>query len=153
MKIKKVSQIAGLLASVLNIKTESDKDTYSCNYINSLYDELFYKDGESFEMTHASTSGLITSGNESVRFTIPVSKRLDNIKSVTINTLIAGIRHAAGKYICNDNTDLKTIGNLSVRISSPTSVSVDLTLSTVSDLANNAPLSVLMQNCKLTFNE
>ena len=34
MIIEKIQQSVGLLANVFGIKTNSDKDTYSCNYIN-----------------------------------------------------------------------------------------------------------------------
>lgn len=36
MRIKKVSQTAGLVGSVVNSQSESNSDTYSCNYINSI---------------------------------------------------------------------------------------------------------------------
>lgn len=36
MRIKKVSQTAGLVGSVVNTQSESNKDTYSCDYINGL---------------------------------------------------------------------------------------------------------------------
>lgn len=36
MRIKKVSQVAGLVGSVVNSQSESNKDTYSCDYINGL---------------------------------------------------------------------------------------------------------------------
>lgn len=35
MKIKKTTQATGVIASVKQSKTESDTDTYSCNYINA----------------------------------------------------------------------------------------------------------------------
>lgn len=34
MKIKKVAQTPGVVATVSNSKIDSDKDTYSCNYLN-----------------------------------------------------------------------------------------------------------------------
>ena len=34
MRIKKVSQTAGLIGSVVNSQSSSNKDTYSCDYIN-----------------------------------------------------------------------------------------------------------------------
>lgn len=36
MRIKKVSQTAGLVGSVVNSQSESNKDTYSCDYINGI---------------------------------------------------------------------------------------------------------------------
>lgn len=36
MRIKKISQVAGVIASVMNSFKESETDTYSCNYINDL---------------------------------------------------------------------------------------------------------------------
>lgn len=36
MRIKKISQVAGVIASVMNNFKESETDTYSCNYINDL---------------------------------------------------------------------------------------------------------------------
>lgn len=35
MRIKKVSQTAGLVGSVVNSQSESNSDTYSCDYINN----------------------------------------------------------------------------------------------------------------------
>lgn len=36
MRIKKVSQTAGLVGSIVNTQSESNKDTYSCDYINNI---------------------------------------------------------------------------------------------------------------------
>ena len=36
MKIRKIQQSSGVVANVAQTKTNSDTDTYSCNYINNL---------------------------------------------------------------------------------------------------------------------
>lgn len=42
MRIKKISQVAGVIASVMNSFKESETDTYSCNYLNSLQGKLLW---------------------------------------------------------------------------------------------------------------
>ena len=45
MKIKKKSQSVGILGKILNIISNSDKDTYSCDYINNC---ISYSTDETF---------------------------------------------------------------------------------------------------------
>lgn len=42
MKIKKKSQSVGVLGKILNIFSNSDKDTYSCNYVNGLAGKILW---------------------------------------------------------------------------------------------------------------
>lgn len=151
MRIKKISQIAGLLASVLNVKTESNSDTYSCNYINDLYDALFYKDNEVFNVGNLSCAGLLTTDRTSVHFNIVTDKRLDNINNITINSLKCEIRHADGGYIIGGE-ELTTIGTLAVIKTSKNILRVKLDLNTKSTFTNNCPVDVRIMSGSIKFN-
>lgn len=61
MKIRKKTQIAGLLASVLNVKAQSNSDTYSCNYINEKLRDTGWKTATLLD--GFSQNALASSGN------------------------------------------------------------------------------------------
>lgn len=43
MKIRKIATSIGVVGKILNSKTTSDKDTYSCDYINGVQGTILYK--------------------------------------------------------------------------------------------------------------
>lgn len=81
MRIKKVSQSAGLIANVSNTQSDSTTDTYSCDYINGLLQTT----------TETITIGTINAGSGLYDQTRPIT-----IPSGYIPIAIAGYSIAGG---------------------------------------------------------
>lgn len=98
MRIRKQFDSVQKEGKVLNTKSTSQSDTYSCNYIN---DAIFCKSGETIQMTDTyDCGGFVTSGGADIWFSIPIGKRLDNVSSVTVNSISITVR-TNGNYLDN----------------------------------------------------
>ena len=61
MKIRKIQQSSGVVADVAQTKTNSDTDTYSCNYINNLVKTVeVYNDTRYLNVGNADTHNILT---------------------------------------------------------------------------------------------
>ena len=115
--------------------------------------DIYYKDGDTFtNLSYIACTGHLTASSKSVYFTLPVEKKLDNIKSITINSISASVRHADGAYIAQG--DLKTLGTIAASKSTNNLLRFKFDLTTAATTAaNNAPLAVDIIDIKLTFNK
>lgn len=121
--------------------------------IASLINDFYYKDGDAFQVSNElNCAGMLSSGRKGIYFTIPVEKNLKNITSITINSLVAQIRHSTGGYIAN-NVELSTLGTYQAYKSSNNTIEVVFTLNTASSFTNNLPVVVSIGSCRITFNE
>lgn len=96
--------------------------------------------------------GYLTGSAQSIRFSIAVPKRLDNISSVTINTLNVAIRKSNGGYLING--DVLTESNLTVTayVCEPNYIDFYIANSGVYDGTNNTPIGVAINSLNMTFN-
>ena len=78
MKIRKIAPSVGILGKILNIFSNSDKDTYSCNYINNAIKEVY-----SEEETVVGT----WMGKPLYRKVIARNKSITNGSSITVSSL------------------------------------------------------------------
>ncbi|MBQ1793705.1 MAG: hypothetical protein II006_03525 [Peptostreptococcaceae bacterium] len=84
------------------LETTNKSDLVSA--INEIYDDLYYKPGESYTVpVYTPSVGFLTGGNKTLNFAIQVPKSLKNISSISINgSLIIDIRIPAGGYIAQN---------------------------------------------------
>ena len=115
-------------------------------------DALFYKDGDTFtNIGYLACIGHLTSSQKSIYFTLPFEKRLDNINSITVNSISANIRHANGGYVAQG--DLTTLGTVSVSKSTNNILRIRFDLTTASTVPNNSLLAVDISDIDITFNK
>lgn len=115
-------------------------------------DDIYYKNGDTFtNISNIACIGHLTSSSKDILFTLPVEKRLDNISSITINSISANIRHADGGYIVQG--DLASFGTITSSKSTNNLLRIRLDLTTATTLENNVPLAVDISNINITFNE
>lgn len=146
------------IGNLTNLQTPTTDDLVSA--INSLHDEMFYKDGDTYEIQSDYTgfAGLITGGTTSMRFTIPLPKKLTNISSITVNTLTLNVRLSSGGYLVASNTNF-----LASAYTVTTTVPADNLLviivqksSAFTGATNNSPIvvtGIAGSGIKVTFNE
>lgn len=135
--------------------TKSEVDTLIQNSLNNA---LYYKAGDTIDWSNLdnniTVSGVLTGGQKTITFTIPLPKRLDNVFSANLSSLILNIRKPSGGYLpsvagytpLTDTTATVTCsfanGNLLV-------ISIIRT-DTFSEI-NNVPLSISIDTMSLTF--
>lgn len=122
-----------------------------------LYNELYYKAGDTFSGGTGQvdgcivTNGCLTTSRKSIYFSLVMPKRLNNISTITITSMKAGIRGADGGYIVPLNTDLSTVGTVSAFKACDNIISFWLSLTTESTQTNNIPVSVMIYSMSLSF--
>lgn len=120
------------------------------NAISELVDNLFYKSGELFEASNLICIGHLTSSSKQVVFSIPTEKKLDNINTISINSMVANIRHPDGGYIVNGN-ELTTIGTVTATKGTNNIIRAVFSLTTASNLENNCPVSIDIRSSVIEF--
>lgn len=143
----------------------SDGKTYTVlhsenynNYSPNL-SELYYKVGETIEFTDGIFHGYTTDSNRKIYLIIPLSKRLDKINSVTINSMTGHIRNSGGYAVQssikdggNDFTSYTIAPTIITEGSSKVSSSIKLLITGKTwDLTNNAAVSFVPVSFKMTF--
>lgn len=163
-ELSTITYTANLGSAIPNIALHKDGvgimgkyDTTEGGYLQirgkDIFSRLFYQDNDTFEvLTELNCIGMLSGGRKGVYFTIPVEKKLDFINRFTINSLICQIRHSDGGYIAN-NVELSSIGTLAIAKSSNNTLYVVLTLTIATSMTNNAPVTVSIESCRITFNE
>ncbi len=132
---------------------EEGIDTNNNNY-ESLLNELYYKEGDTFEnKKNIVTNGFISSSATQLVFCIPVEKSLKNIKSFTVDKMIVGVRHADGGYAIQEYNELTNDGFYhDLQIATNNLIYIDF-VSNKSYFTNNSTISVVIKECKITFHE
>jgi len=166
MRIKKVSKTTATSAQVVDGYSESTTDTYSCNYINemqeniensikALYDDLFFKPGDVYNVNTVHCAGFITSSTKNVSFTFFLPKRMDNVNSVTVTAGTIVIRGIAGyvddTYNNPINLATTTMGK-AFYIANSNTIRISVSKSSVFENAtNNTPVAVATSGLVLSF--
>lgn len=121
--------------------------------INLINDELYYKDKEVVTLNIIYYSaGLVTGGGSNVRFSMPLQKKLDNIKSVNVQQCVVDIRKSDGGYIIS-NDSVFNYGTLTVYISQLTNtLNLDITFNSPIAAINNSPMTVSIRQFTATLN-
>lgn len=111
--------------------------------------ELYYKNNDTLSIKNLACLGHLTSSKTQIIFNIITEKRLDNISTITINSMTVNVRHSDGGYILN-GIDL-TEGDVSATKS--TNNTIRVVYKTESNFTNNCPLSVDIASAEIKFNE
>ena len=121
--------------------------------------EFFYEPGDTFESDYDTIlNGYVTSGTKNVRLAFPVPKRLDNINSITIESLNAEARCNKG-YLNGQSGTVEYVGNsgytIGVHKSNNNVVNILIIKNSVwTNVDNNTPVVFVVGagGIKLTFN-
>lgn len=121
--------------------------------------EFFYEPGETFECDYDTIlNGYVTSGTKNVRLAFPVPKRLDNINSITIESLNAEARCGKG-YLNSQSGNVEYVGKSGYTIGAHKSNNNVVNILIIKDSAwtnvdNNTPVVFVAGagGIKLTFN-
>ena len=131
---------------------------YSNNAMNqySIYDDIYYKDGDTFTFDTLVVNGLITGGATNVQMSIPLPKRLTNISDATITNFTCRLRGIQG-YL-NSQSSAVNYATTSGYTITPTLRDNVITVSLVKSSAftnatNNTPVAIYFDNIAITFNE
>jgi hypothetical protein len=141
---------------IKSVVNTNDDDT--TNKIN----EFYYQANDTFEIDSSVDTaaavcyqlvGVVTAGQKSIRFTIPVPKSLKNISSVTIDNLTLTIRGVGG-YIQTSGFNYLPYVTTIVIIDEHNIGLYLNTTGTWSGSTNNTPVSISAESghIKLTFN-
>lgn len=160
---------ADQVGTMSNLKT-TDKNLL-VNAINEIYDGIYYKDDDTYEIHEDSlhsaynklyTSGLITGVRKTLIFSIYLPKSLKNISSITVNELKMNVRNVNGSYVeystyVGDGKDwltstyVHTIGKANDNI---VTIAISKANGTeMENTTNNTPQAVEINHIVLTFNE
>ena len=120
---------------------------------------LFYKSGDAFVCDYDTImNGYITSGTKNVRVSLPVPKRLDNISSITVESLNVEGRCNKG-YLNSQSGNVEYVGKSGYTVEANKSnnnvVNILISKSSVwSNVDNNTLVSLVayVGNLKLVFN-
>lgn len=100
----------GTTGQILTKKSNTDYDTEWGDGIDTGNNLLFYQPGDTFECDYDTIlNGYVTSGTKNVRLAFPVPKRLDNINSITIESLNAEARCNKG-YLNSKSGNVEYVG-------------------------------------------
>ena len=121
--------------------------------------EFFYEPGDTFECDYDTIlNGYVTSGTKNVRLAFPVPKRLDNINSITIESLNAEARCNKG-YLNSQSGNVEYVGKSGYTIGVHKSNNNVVNILIIKDSAwtnvdNNTPVVFVAGagGIKLTFN-
>ena len=149
--------------NITDDQTASTYQAYTKSEVDALIqDALYYKAGDTFSFAQSNystfyainTAGLLTTSQRDIVFSIVLPKRLDNISSISVNTLKTNIR-GNGSYIpsgyTNGGTDATTFSTISVQKIIGNIVTIKLYLNTASTVTNNMPLAIEIDEILLTF--
>lgn len=118
--------------------------------IDEMIDNLYYKEGDTYKPAYLLCTGILTSGNKEVIFTMPTEKRMDGISTITCSSLKCQIRHSDGGYIAN-SVELSTLGTLDFTKTTNNTLRIRLIMNNASTLTNNCPVNVYIISGDFTF--
>lgn len=122
-----------------------------------LRDFLYYKSGDTYIKNYGEAintlnlNGCLTTSKQDVFFSLVVPKRLDNISTITVNSIVGGVRGADGGYIISLGTDFSTVSTVSAVKVTENYIGFQLRLNTASTLTNNITTNVMIYSMSLSF--
>lgn len=137
------------IKSVVNSNYSAQLNQYTV-----LYDDIFYKAGDTFSATDIVAGGNITSGSSNVQFSIPLSKNTRDLTGVSITNLTARIRGING-YLNNNSSATNYVGLSGYTVSSTIQnnmISINIAKSSAyTNATNNTPLSIFIDSISISF--
>lgn len=129
------------------------------NYV--LSSNLYYKNGDIYNIIYKDIrpqlAGALTGSKKQIIFSIVVPKSLQNISSVTVNSLKLNIRAADGGYLgassyTEGGTDFLNGYSVTAEVAAENVVGIWIVSDTAFDYTNNITLGIDVGELKLTFN-
>lgn len=127
MRIKKVSQTAGLVGSVVNSQSESNKDTYSCDYINGIntYSTNEINTGKTWIDDKPIYRKVLTGTATTTNTTIDTSANVSSMNIIKIDGWIyksATIQQQIGTYASDGNSSGIYVDNNGLKLLLPSAL-------------------------------
>lgn len=113
-------------------------------------DEQYYKDGDSVTIPKVFVVGAVSSSSTNILFSIVLPKRMTNVKP-TLESAKWFVRHIGGGYIFNGTT-LPDEGTITLE-KFENILSVVVKYSETLQATNNTPVTIELQNLKISFSE
>lgn len=130
--------------------------------ITDLLNNLFYKAGDTFQITNGAqnynVSGMVTSSRRVIMFTIFVPKSLKNISSISCTTLKLNVRGISGyvgadAYVTEGTNFLDGTTVTAKKVSdNAIGITISISSSYYANSTNNTPLNICVENLKLNLN-
>ena len=130
--------------------------------ITELLNNLFYKAGDTFQITNGAqnynVSGMVTSSRRVIMFTIFVPKSLKNISSISCTTLKLNVRGISGyvgadAYVTEGTNFLDGTTVTAKKVSdNAIGITISISSSYYANSTNNTPLNICVENLKLNLN-
>lgn len=119
-------------------------------------DNQYFQPGEVYDVDYGiirPCAGLVTTSTTTVFFELVLPKRLDNVSTITVNTLTGGMRGISG-YVngTSDSSNLRSGYTATAQIVDEYTIRVQVTKSSaMTNTTNNTPVTVSLRAIKLTF--
>lgn len=160
VKISELESASSITSSdVLPIVQNGETKKVSAEtLLSDIYDELYYKSGDTVTFNQVVVSGTVTASAKALIFTLYLPKSIKNITSASINTtaeLVA--RVPSGGYLDNNSDALYfNTGDYSATVSlkeENSTLYIDVRKTTAyTNISNNMPVSITLYNTVITFN-
>lgn len=124
----------------------------------AIYDELFYKPGDTYTLTSAFFSGLLITSSKRILFTVPLPKRLDNINGATFDAMELTCRAETSAssntrtYLPAQNVDYTASGyTISIYAKENNLLSIEIASTTSLGGLNNSEILIQVFDMRITF--
>lgn len=144
---------ANTLYNITDDNTADAYQAYTKSEVDTLIqDALYYKAGDTYTLSSAVIyPSFVTSSGTSIRFCIVTPKRLDNITTITCNTLITSFRKSDGGYVPTNLWDAKANATVNCNIRGSNMILVGVDYASGYGLTNNTPVGADINSISLTF--
>ena len=123
--------------------------------INEVYNDIFYKTGDTYSLINAfDIPGIMSGSNKIGAFDLVLPKRLDNITTVSCSHFSGIIMGVSGTATPSSNTDYATATGytLTTTIVSPNIIRIRIAATTAwGNITNNTPCQFVGQTINLSF--
>lgn len=144
------------VADINKVKAEDMneiKTVVNGNY-TELYNEIYYKSGDTYSETILVSSGHVTGSTATVQFSLALPKRLTNITSANITNLTARLRGISG-YLNSNSSATNYVGLSGYTISSTLHgniITIAITKSSAfTNTTNNTPVAIYLDSISISF--
>ena len=126
--------------------------------LSQIYDELYYKSGDTIRFDQVVVSGFVTGSTKTLVFTLTLPKSIENITSVSLNSNAHLLgRVPTGGYLDNNSSQIDyNTGDYTTTITlkkESNTLYINTTKTTVfENISNNMPVSIVLYDTIITFN-
>lgn len=138
-------------------KATQDSDGKQINTTYAKLTDVYFSAGNTYSVSSSivTYAGYITNGSKTIRFTIPLPRRLNKVSSATVNTLNLTIRKGTAGYIKDGENDYLNDSNkasISCTFKGDNLLTIEIVGTAAwANAVNNTTISVAPINLKVTF--